>query len=57
MRRPSMRVTDPSMAQLRQGLARSGIKPTELPDREFYVGRNPVESAAAQRPAVRRAAS
>ena len=42
MRQPSMRVTDPSMATLRTGLARSGIKPTELPDREFYIGRNPV---------------
>ena len=43
MRQPSMRVTDPSMATLRTGLARSGIKPTELHDREFYIGRNPVE--------------
>jgi hypothetical protein len=43
------------MAQLRTGLARSGIKPTELHDCEFYVGRNPVESADAKRPAsVRR---
>jgi 4-hydroxy-tetrahydrodipicolinate synthase len=59
MRQPSMRVTDPSMATLHQGLARSGIKPTELPDREFYIGRNPVASAAAVQPATgaRRAAS
>jgi hypothetical protein len=56
MRRPSMRVTDPSMAQLRTGLARSGIKPTDLHDREFYIGRNPAEAAATKRPAaVRRA--
>jgi hypothetical protein len=43
------------MAQLRTGLARSGIKPAELHDREFYVGRNPVEAADVKRPAsVRR---
>jgi 4-hydroxy-tetrahydrodipicolinate synthase len=41
MRQPSMRVTDPSMATLRQGLAKSGVKPTELPDRDLYIGRNP----------------
>lgn len=52
MRAPSMRVTDASMATLRQGLAKSGIKPTELHDREFYVGRNPVESAGDARAAA-----
>ena len=49
MRRPSMRVTDPSMAQLRSGLARAGIKPTELHDREFTSGAtrpNPLRQAA-----------
>lgn len=46
MRQPSMRVTDVSMATLRGGLAKSGIKPTELHDREFYIGRNPTGPVA-----------
>ena len=45
MRQPTMRLNDASMTMLRQGLAKSGIKPTELHDRAFYVGRHPVESA------------
>lgn len=55
MRRPSMRITDPSMAQLRTGLARSGLKPSESPDREFYIGRNPTEPAVAKSAVARRA--
>lgn len=42
MRRPTMRVNDATMAALRTGLIKSGIKVTDLHDREFFVGRNPV---------------
>ena len=46
MRRPTMRLNDAMMKLLRDGLAKSGIEPTKSHDREFYVGRHPVESAA-----------
>ena len=41
MRRPTMRLNDATMRTLRNGLAQSGIKPTESHDREFFIGRNP----------------
>jgi len=46
MRRPTARLNDQTMATLRNGLIKSGIKVTESHDREFFVGRNPVKSAA-----------
>jgi len=46
LRRPTMRINDAVMKTLRDGLARSGIPVTESHDREFFVGRNPTETAA-----------
>jgi 4-hydroxy-tetrahydrodipicolinate synthase len=37
-----MRIHEPQMNTLRQGLIKSGLKPTELPNEEFFVGRNPI---------------
>jgi 4-hydroxy-tetrahydrodipicolinate synthase len=42
LRRPTMRLNDAMMKMLRNALAQSGIKPTDSPDREFFIGRNPV---------------
>jgi 4-hydroxy-tetrahydrodipicolinate synthase len=47
MRRPTMRLNDATMKMLRDGLVKSGIPVTEAHDREFFVGRNPVQTAAA----------
>jgi hypothetical protein len=33
---------------LRSGLTRSGLKPTESPDKNFFVGRNPVETVSSR---------
>jgi 4-hydroxy-tetrahydrodipicolinate synthase len=44
LRQPTMRLNDAMMNNLRQGLVRSGLKPTESHNREFFVGRNPVET-------------
>jgi 4-hydroxy-tetrahydrodipicolinate synthase len=41
MRRPTMRLNDAQMNLLRQGLIRSGLKPTDDPNGAFFVGRNP----------------
>lgn len=41
MRRPTMRLNDTHMNMLRQGLTRSGLKPTDDPNSAFFVGRNP----------------
>ena len=40
------------MNVLRQGLIRAGLKPTDLPDKDYYVGRNPVETVAPARKAA-----
>lgn len=40
MRRPTMRLNDAQMNMLRQGLIKSGLKPTEDPNGAFFVGRN-----------------
>ena len=40
MRRPTMRLNDAHMNGLRQGLIRSGIKPTDDPNGAFFVGRH-----------------
>jgi 4-hydroxy-tetrahydrodipicolinate synthase len=42
LRQPSMRVSDELMRTLRQGLVKSGLPVTDLHDREFFVGRNPL---------------
>jgi 4-hydroxy-tetrahydrodipicolinate synthase len=42
LRQPTMRIHEPQMNTLRQGLIKSGLKPTELPNEDFFVGRNPV---------------
>jgi 4-hydroxy-tetrahydrodipicolinate synthase len=47
MRRPTMRLNDGQMNALRQGLLRSGITPTELPNRAFFTGRTSAVPAAA----------
>jgi 4-hydroxy-tetrahydrodipicolinate synthase len=39
MRQPTMRLNDGQMNGLRQGLVKSGITPTESPNRDFFVGR------------------
>jgi len=41
LRAPTMRLTDRQMAGLRQGLVASGFEREELPDAEFFLGRNP----------------
>jgi 4-hydroxy-tetrahydrodipicolinate synthase len=46
MRRPTMRLNDATMKTLRDGLVKSGIPVTESHDREFFVGRNPVQTVA-----------
>ena len=46
MRRPTMRLNDHTMHTLRNGLVKSGIKVTDSHDREFFIGRNPVQHAA-----------
>jgi 4-hydroxy-tetrahydrodipicolinate synthase len=40
MRRPTMRLNDGHMNALRQGLIKSGLKPTEDPNSAFFVGRH-----------------
>ncbi len=44
MRAPTMRLSDKHMDGLRKGLVESGIIPTNDPDRDFYIGRNPDEA-------------
>lgn len=53
LRQPTMKIHGQQMAMLRTGLTRSGLKPTDSPDKDFFIGRNPVETAsAAQRAAA-----
>jgi 4-hydroxy-tetrahydrodipicolinate synthase len=40
LRRPTMRINDALMGQLRGGLTRSGLNPTADPDRAFFKGRH-----------------
>jgi 4-hydroxy-tetrahydrodipicolinate synthase len=42
LRQPTMKIRDVHMRQLREGLKRSGLDTTSDPDKEFFVGRNPV---------------
>ena len=52
LRAPTMKIHQNQMNMLRQGLIRAGLKPTDLPDKDYYVGRNPVESVAVPRRAA-----
>jgi hypothetical protein len=36
------------MTMLRTGLTRSGLKPTDSPDKDFFIGRNPVETVTSR---------
>jgi hypothetical protein len=36
------------MTMLRTGLTRSGLTPTDSPDKAFFVGRNPAETASSR---------
>ncbi len=53
LRHPTMKIHENQMNQLRQGLERAGLNPTKDPNGAYFVGRNPVETAA---PAHRAAA-
>ena len=53
LRQPTSRLNDGQMAALRKGLVYAGFAPVKETNRDFYLGRNPVETA---RPATRRAA-
>lgn len=46
LRQPTMRLNEGHMNTLRKGLIDSGLEPTKSHNREFFVGRNPVETAA-----------
>jgi len=41
LRPPTMKIMDHHMKQLREALRKCGLNPTEDPDSEFFVGRNP----------------
>ncbi|HEX4193032.1 MAG TPA: dihydrodipicolinate synthase family protein [Stellaceae bacterium] len=41
LRQPTMRIHEPQMNTLRQGMIKSGLTPTELPNEDFFIGRNP----------------
>jgi len=41
LRQPTQRIHDGQMNALRKGLIDSGLTPTESPNAEFFVGRNP----------------
>lgn len=41
LRQPTMKIRDVHMRQLRESLKRVGLNPTEDPDADFFVGRNP----------------
>ncbi len=47
LRAPTMRINDGMMNALRNGLVASGIAPAPGKNRDFFIGRNPVETAAA----------
>ena len=41
LRQPTQRIHDGQMNALRKGLLDSGLTPTELPNADFFIGRNP----------------
>ena len=42
LRMPVMRPSDGQFKLVREGLIKSGIKPTDLPDSQFFIGRHPM---------------
>lgn len=48
LRQPTMKIHGPQMNMLRTGLTRSGLKPTDSPDKEFFVG--PSQGTGAPQP-------
>jgi 4-hydroxy-tetrahydrodipicolinate synthase len=42
LRHPTMRLHEPQMKSLRSALVASKLDPTPLPDRDYWIGRNPV---------------
>jgi 4-hydroxy-tetrahydrodipicolinate synthase len=45
LRQPTMRIHDAQMNALRNALIESGLEPERAGNREFFIGRNPVETA------------
>lgn len=41
LRQPTMKLNENTMNNLRAGLQKSGLEVTDLPNREFFIGRNP----------------
>ena len=48
LRQPTLKIHENQMDALRNALKRSKLTPTELPNKDFFVGLNPVESATAR---------
>lgn len=49
LRQPTMKINQGQMNTLRQGLVKANLKPTEDPDRDYFIGRNPVDSMTGKR--------
>ncbi len=49
LRQPTMRIHDAQMNTLRNALAESGLMPETAPNRDFFIGRNPVETSLSAR--------
>ncbi len=41
LRQPTMKINEAVMDSLRAGLVKAGLTPTDLPNRDFFIGRNP----------------
>ncbi|WP_048646824.1 dihydrodipicolinate synthase family protein [Nitratireductor soli] len=41
LRQPTMKINEATMNNLRAGMEKSGLVPTDLPNRDFFIGRNP----------------
>jgi 4-hydroxy-tetrahydrodipicolinate synthase len=48
LRQPTMKIHAQQMNLLRTSLTRSGLKPTDSADKDFFVGRNPVETVVSR---------
>lgn len=44
LRQPTMRINESTMNNLREALRKSGITPTDSPNSDFFIGRNPVST-------------
>jgi 4-hydroxy-tetrahydrodipicolinate synthase len=49
LRQPTMKIHESQMNTLRQGLEKAGLKPTASPNRDYFVGRNPVDTMPARK--------